>query len=232
MLALEIFSLVVDIPVVMRVFPSRGCLLRVPCEPVGVGCGGSEPVGVGCGGSEPVGVGCGGSEPDSRPVLPALPNRGFLLPLPWAFRTTHPAERTGFAFFSDGRRHLRPSDRTGRLCPDRSARNRLLRCSRQEVEGSPRSVVRLAGLFRQGSDLKNPCLPVWPDSLESQNRVFYRCRLLWPRAGFYSWPSPLSITALVVTVDTFPAGVLSALALTEIPSCVCLSLSASIVIPD
>ncbi|KAF3570561.1 hypothetical protein F2Q69_00061153 [Brassica cretica] len=24
---------------------------------------------------EPVGVGCGGSEPDSRPVLPALPNR-------------------------------------------------------------------------------------------------------------------------------------------------------------
>ncbi|KAF2592168.1 hypothetical protein F2Q70_00043174 [Brassica cretica] len=40
-----------------------------------------------------------------------------------------------------------------------------------------------------------------------------------------------SITAFVVTVDKFPAGVLSALALTEVPSCVCLSLSASIVIP-
>ncbi|KAF3516393.1 hypothetical protein DY000_02061557 [Brassica cretica] len=181
---------------------------------------------------EPVGVGCGESEPDSRPVLPALPNRGFLLPLSWAFRTTRPAEWTGFAFFSDGRRHLRPSDRTSRLCPDRSARNRLLRCSRQEVEGSPWSVVRLAGLFRQGSDLKNPCLPVWPDRSESRNRVFCRCGLLWPRAGSYSWPSLLSITAFVVTVDTFPAGVLSALALTEVPSCVCLSLPASIVIPD
>ncbi|KAF2572320.1 hypothetical protein F2Q70_00002392 [Brassica cretica] len=67
---------------------------------------------------EPVGVGCSGSEPDSQPVLPALPNRGFLLPLSWAFRTTRPAKRTGFAFFSDGRRHLSPSDRTGRLCPD------------------------------------------------------------------------------------------------------------------
>ncbi|KAF2603141.1 hypothetical protein F2Q70_00026576 [Brassica cretica] len=33
----------------------------------------------------PVGVGCGGSEPDSPPVLPALPSRGFLLPLSWAF---------------------------------------------------------------------------------------------------------------------------------------------------
>ncbi|KAF3538661.1 hypothetical protein F2Q69_00020043 [Brassica cretica] len=140
---------------------------------------------------EPVDVGCGGSESDSRPVLPALPNRGFLLPLSWAFRKTRPAERTGFAFFSDGRRRLRPTDRTGRLCLDRSARNRLLCCSRREVEGSPRSVMCLAGLFRQGSDLKNPCLPVWPDRSESRNRVFSRCGLLWACAGFYSWPSPL-----------------------------------------
>ncbi|KAF3588471.1 hypothetical protein F2Q69_00030279 [Brassica cretica] len=121
---------------------------------------------------EPVGVGCGGSEPDSRPVLTALPNRGFLLPLSWAFRTTRPAERTGFAFFSDGCRHLRLSDRTGRLCTDRSARKRHLRCSRWEVEGSLRSVVRLLGLF------------------------------------------------------------LSVFASTEVPSCVCLALSASIIIPD
>ncbi|KAF2546136.1 hypothetical protein F2Q70_00022525 [Brassica cretica] len=143
MLALKIFSLVVDIPVVAR-----------PCETVGVGCGGSEP--------------------NFRPVLPALPNRGFLLPLSWAFRTIHPAERTGFAFFTDGRRHLRLSDRTGRLCPDRSARYRLLPCSQMEVEGSPRSVVRLAGLFRQGFDLKNPCLPVWSDRSESRNQIFCR----------------------------------------------------------
>ena len=43
---------------------------------------------------------------------------------------------------------------------------------------------RLAGQFRQGSDQKNPCMPVWPDRSEYRNRVF--CR-----AGFYSWPSPL-----------------------------------------
>ncbi|KAF3603651.1 hypothetical protein F2Q69_00036403 [Brassica cretica] len=139
---------------------------------------------------EPVGVGCGGSEPDFRPILPALHNRGFLLPLSRAFRTMRPAERTGFAFFSDGRPHLRPSDRIGRLCPDRSARNHLLSCSRREVEGSPPLVVCLAGLFCQDSDLKNPCLPVWPDRSESRNRVFCRCGHLWPRAGFYSF-SPL-----------------------------------------
>ncbi|KAF2581550.1 hypothetical protein F2Q68_00002848 [Brassica cretica] len=88
-LALDVFSLVVDILVVSRAFLFRGLYfwerifisssitMKYPCELVCVGRGGSWPA--------------------SRPASPVLPNRGFLLPRSWVFRRTRPPDRTGFA---------------------------------------------------------------------------------------------------------------------------------------
>ncbi|KAF3557164.1 hypothetical protein F2Q69_00015485 [Brassica cretica] len=61
----------------------------------------------------------------------------------------------------------------------------------REGEGSPQLVVHLAGAFYQGFSLRKPCPCVQLDCLESRNKVFYRCGLLWSRAGLCSWPSLL-----------------------------------------
>ncbi|KAF3506667.1 hypothetical protein F2Q69_00004318 [Brassica cretica] len=60
-----------------------------------------------------------------------------------------------------------------------------------EVEGYPQLAMHLVGAFHQGFGLRKPYLRVQLDCPESRNQVFYRCGLLWSRAGICSWPSPL-----------------------------------------
>ncbi|KAF3548614.1 hypothetical protein DY000_02008204 [Brassica cretica] len=98
-----------------------------------------------------------------------------------------------------------------------------------------------AGAFHQVFGLRKPCPRVQLDCPESRNQVFYRVRALEvPRGALllaftvkanisFIWSS---IAVSAVTVDTFPAGFLSALPSTGVPSCVCWSLSALVVISD